>query len=99
MKIKSNTNVWSLSQIHSKAKIICVFFSSLVYHLLVRWEALYLPLVQLPEEVCPLWRADAPPQHAPEEPDQAAARHLSIKKEAEVEEDEEESGGERKVAG
>lgn len=48
--------------------------------LLVRWEALYLPLVQLSEEVCPFWRAGAPPQHAPEEPDQAAASHLSSKR-------------------
>lgn len=52
----------------------------LVCPLLVRWEALHLPLVQLSEEVCPLWRAGAPPQHAPEEPDQAAACHLNSDK-------------------
>lgn len=46
----------------------CCFF--------VRWEAFHLPLVQLSEEVCPLWRAGAPPQHAPEEPEQAAACRL-----------------------
>ena len=44
----------------------------------VRWEAVQLPVAKLSEEVCPQRRAGATPQHAPEEPHQAPAGHLSL---------------------